>query len=108
MTHEEYVAKQRIKAVGIASNILDGKIGLIEGLRKLVPLQNEFGNPNEDEFLVFKAIESETDEFPISEARSSWSEAALKEKDAEIQEYEDQVRASVHDACRRFIQKYGG
>lgn len=108
MSHEEYVAKQRIKAVDIASKMLDGKLGLIEGVRQLVPLQNEIGNSNEEEFLVFKGVESETDELPIGEARNSWSEAALREKDAEIQEYEDQVRASVLDACRRFIQKYGG
>lgn len=108
MTHEEYVAKQRIKAVEVASKILDGKIGLIEGVRRLVSFQNEIGSANDEEFLVLKGIESETDDFPIGEARQNWSEAILKDKDAEIEEYEDQVRASVVDACRRFIQKHGG
>ncbi len=108
MTHEEYVARQRIKAVEIASKILDGQIGLIEGVRKLVSLQNEIGNSNDEEFLVFKGVESETDTFPIGDARKNWSEAVLEEKDAEAEEYEGQVREAVAKACRRFIQKYGG
>lgn len=108
MTHEDYMAKQRFKAVEVASKILDRKIGLIEGVRKLVSLQNEMGSANDEDFLVFKGIESETDELPIGEARRNWNEAALKDKDAEIEEYEDKVRTSVFDACRRFIQKHGG
>ena len=106
MTHEEYLADQRNRAVEVASRILEGSIGLTEGIRNLLLFQKEMGRAKDPEFLFFAGIASETDDFPVGDARKNWNEIALKQKDADLKEYEDRIRPTVLDACRRFVQKY--
>jgi hypothetical protein len=107
VTHEEYLADQRRRAVEVASQILAGSIGLTEGIRNLVFFQKEMGGAKDPEFLFFAGIVSETDDFAIGDARKNWNEIALKQKDADLKEYEDRIRPTVLDASRRFVQKYG-
>lgn len=61
-------------AIVIARRIVDGKINMLEGVRKLCDLHASLGFPQIDAFYVLKAIDSETDHFPLGSIRTKCSE----------------------------------
>ena len=88
----------------IARGILDGKLGIVAGARKmwrLAPLLRLDG----PDVLIFKGIDSETDHLPLGEVRSRWNKEALKRKDEELHRYETQMRARAFQACENLIRK---
>jgi hypothetical protein len=86
----------------IAESIVNGEIGIVEGVRILVQNQNALGLPEQD-VLTLIGIESETDDIPIGEIRLRWSDTALKEKDAEKDLYEEKVKDQVVTICKKMI-----
>jgi hypothetical protein len=94
-------------AVETASMILKGKIGVIEGSRIMGSLLRETGISEDDEdYLSFVAIDSETDALPVGEVRQHWSSDALKEKDILIEKAENFYRQIARDACENIIKRW--
>jgi hypothetical protein len=71
-------ANAEISAAVIATRMLAGEVGLVEGCRSLVKLRGALGQEHEVLFIPFIAVESETDHLPIGEAaRLAWNPQAL-------------------------------
>lgn len=87
MNHEEYIEKQRKRAVEVAGGMLAGSIPYLEGAIELCSLRFEIGiQENDADFLVFTAVASEIDHLPIGAARQYWSQDALNRYEPEIQQ----------------------
>jgi hypothetical protein len=61
---------------------------------------------DDEDFLVFTGIESETDTFPLGDVRSRWSAEALAHSDAGRQATEARWREDAERASRSLIKKY--
>lgn len=76
-------APQRV--VRLANAIIHGKLGVIEGSRRLCQIRAEHPSLRDDEgFGLFVAIESETDHLPAGEVRTLWAPDVLIVEDREI------------------------
>jgi hypothetical protein len=90
----------------VAEGMLSGKVGLVDGCRQLMKLSNRLDENSEGLFIPIVAVESETDDLPLGEARSVWSAEALARKDAEASTYLCQVREVVLEACEVLVKRY--
>ena len=97
MSHDDYVAFQRRRAAAIASEMLCGAMGMIEGSRSLLTLRPEVKVAEDDpDFRVFIAIVGE-------ERRAS----DLAERNAEeISAAEAHAREDGSEACRNLILRF--
>jgi hypothetical protein len=103
----EKIRELRAKAVATAEDIVAGKISIITGSHILSRLAYALDiSENDDDFLIFSAIASETDDLPIGPERKLWAHEALKEKDAEIRRCEDLFRLNATEACKSIIRKW--
>jgi hypothetical protein len=57
-------------------------------------------------FFSIRAIDSETDHFPIGAMRENCSENFLKKSDKEIAEYLDKVKPSIISSCKEIINYF--
>lgn len=94
------------EVVYLVNSFLEGKTGAIEISRKIIRLSYDLGIQDSDEISVFKALESQTDHFPIGALRNNYSDERLKEIDEETKDYEDYYKESVTDVCLKLIDKY--
>lgn len=90
--------------------MIDGSVGLVEGCRALVALlpslPPEIAASEPARWIA--AVESETDMFPVGQARSLWDPDALRRADDELAPYLEVVREPVIEAClelRRMIDR---
>jgi hypothetical protein len=91
----------------IAESILSGKTGIIEGARALTVISHKLDSVETDtDFLIFKAIASETDHLPVGKERELWANSALQEKDIEIKQAENYREENIFSACRVLIEKW--
>src|SRR5690242_15905708 len=92
--------------IHVSRSILDQSMGVIEGARLLAALRFRVRAENDDDFLVFTGIASQTDDFPIGEVRNHWNADALARYDIDRQRAETDFRESAETACRNLIRKY--
>ena len=89
--------------IKISNDILENKVGIIEGARKLSKFQFGYNLENNESLLFFVGINSETDNLPVGQEREKWKLSALSEKDKEIDkkdlgyEYGSQIGKYVRD-----------
>ena len=108
MTHEEFVHKQKVRAGEVAQGMLDGDIQYLEGALELCSLRHKIEVAEEDEdFIVFVAISSETDHLPIGQVRKYWSKAALERHQAEIQKSIDWAKKISLTQCKSLVKRFG-
>jgi hypothetical protein len=104
--NEEYMANKKAEVVHVSKDLIENKLGIIEGVRKLSKLHHIVSKDVFDpDFLIFTAIDSETDHLPIRAVRKHWSLSALEMKDKEISEAEHLYKEQVIKACRNLISK---
>ena len=96
------------KVAQIARDILDGRIGIIEGAREIRRFcGGHLGFDERDPDLnTFVAIASETDDLPIGDVRQHWAPAALAQKDAEITRCEAIYREAAFKAASHLIARF--
>jgi hypothetical protein len=99
-------AAAHVALIETATAMIEGKIDLIEGVRKLSNLRHYVSNPNSEVFLPIRGVESETDHFPVGERRNSYSQSYLNKVDAELDEYLRRSKSSILDACRQIVQTF--
>ena len=92
--------------VQVSRSILNQTMGVTDGARRLAALRFRVRAESDSDFLVFAGIDSETDNFPLGDIRSRWSQDALARSDGERKRIEAHWRQSVEMACRSLIHKY--
>lgn len=98
--------KARKELVELAHGMLSGSINSpIEACRRLVRLRVEAGAPTSSAFNAVIGVESETDDYPIGEHRSGYSEEMLKRLDSEVATYMNEVRPALLEASREIIRE---
>lgn len=100
------VESPEARIAGIARGMCSGEVGLVEGSRELVQLIGRLDERDDELFAPIVAVESETDDLPLGEARLHWSEEALRRKDAAVAAYLREVRAEILEACEALVRRY--
>lgn len=97
------VSKLRQELVELANSMLRGDINLIEGIRHIGALRFAIEDPENEVFLPVRAIESETDAFPLGAMRLNCSAEYLKRADSEMESYLADARDGILQACREIV-----
>jgi hypothetical protein len=107
MDEQEY-RKYHERVLATCRDLLESRIGIIEASRELSRLRFAMGAEDDPDFIVFVAIDSETDHSPVGSVRRDWAPDALEAKDREIREYEEASRDDAYRAARNLLKKYSG
>lgn len=86
--------------------MLAGDVNLIEGVRKMCSLRFATGDPENDVFMPLRAIDSETDHYPLGEMRVRCADDYLRRMDAEMENYLEEAKQDILNACRDIIRVY--
>ena len=107
MSHEEYLAMNRKRAVEIARGMINGSVNYLEGAIELSSLRFEVGLPEGDQdFLAFTGVSSETDHLPIGAPRQYWSQEALDRLEPEIQKSIKWAKEVSLSECKSIIARF--
>ena len=107
-THEEYARSVRRQVISTAQAMLEGQLSFLIGSRRLAALRHETdAAADEADFLVFVAIDSNTDALPLGSVREHWDQGALARLEPEIEEAEHWALTVGADACRSLIARFG-
>ena len=90
----------------VARGVLDGTVGIVEAARVLAGISFALGVEDEEPFLSFRGIDSETDHYPLGDVRARWNPNALAREDETRERYEAKIREGVEEHCRVLIAKY--
>jgi hypothetical protein len=106
LRREQLVAKAS-EPRRLASDIISGSLGFIDGSRRLLDLQCEIGVGLADaDFGPLERAVSATLHLPIGTVRQYWATDALREKDVEIREAEERWGESVRQTCRALLNRF--
>lgn len=100
------ISNKRTELVTIARAMLDGRLHLIEGTRRICALRHVVGQPENDVFAPFRAIESETDHFPCGEMRIHCAADYLQQMDTDMNRYLEEARQEILAACEEIIRVF--
>jgi hypothetical protein len=107
ITHESYVASVRERVVETARSMLNGDLNFLEGARTLVDLRHEAAVRDDDsDFMVFVAIDSETDNLPIGAIRQHWPQEVLEKLEPEYRKAEGWAKEFGTLACESLIRRF--
>lgn len=106
MDRSDEVAARRQELVELANSMLAGEINLIEGVRRICALRFAVQDPENEAFLPIRAIESETDNFPLGAMRASCSPDYLQRADRDMQKYLADAQDDILQACREIVRKF--
>jgi hypothetical protein len=88
--------------------MLDGQLSFLIGSRRLAALRFETDTAADDaDFMVFVAIDSETDTLPLGAVREHWDQDALARLEPAVEEAEQWASNAGTDACRSLIARFG-
>lgn len=97
------------EVVRTANAIAAREISFIEGIRNLRSLAHSASHIDHDpDFMLFAAIDSQSDHIPSAAARSMCSDSWLAECDQEAKRLEDFYETEVKAACNRLIERFSG
>lgn len=102
----ELLKSKKAELIAVANTMLDGKMNLIEGVRKICSIRFAVGDPDNDVFMPMRAIDSETDHFPLGEMRSRCASDYLQRVDAEMERYLLDAKQDILDACKEIIRVF--
>ncbi len=94
------------EAVRTAHEMINGNMQLITGCRIIRNLIWKTDLSEDDIFLPFIAIDSETDHFPIGKVRELCDLDYLKRIDVEINDYLEHEREYILTSCNELIEKF--
>lgn len=96
----------RLELLEVANSMLGGKIHLIEGCRKICSLRHKVGDADNQIFIPIRGVESETDHYPLGDARKICDQDYLKKIDAEMEQYIAEVKNTILQSCKEIIKVY--
>jgi hypothetical protein len=79
---------------------------LIEGCRTICRIRHRLDDPENAVFLPIRGVDSETDHFPIGEARSKCAPDYLRRMDTEMERYLTAAREDILKGCREIIELF--
>ncbi|HUQ85076.1 MAG TPA: hypothetical protein VM077_02025 [Candidatus Limnocylindrales bacterium] len=95
------------KIIEIAKNMIDGKINLAAGSRKIETYRYQTDYSDDELFDIFMLVADDTDHIPLDEeVREKWNKDALKKLDSELEEYIKVMKPDMLDACEAIVEKY--
>ena len=97
---------KRKELLELANAMLAGEVNLIEGVRKICSLRFAIGDSENEVFFPMRAIDSETDHYPLGEMRTKCNIDYLKQMDAEMACYLSNASQDILDACKNIIRTY--
>ena len=104
---KKFIPDAELEVARLATAILKGELGIVEGVRGLVRLQSQVTKADFDPaFLSLIGIDSETDVFPIGIVRQHWAPEALVDYDRERQLMEAHYRDDAFEACRQLLKRF--
>ena len=106
MSLSETVANNRSELVATASAMLENRLNLIEGARKICVLRHLVGDPENEVFMPIRAIESETDYFPLGKVRDQCAADYLERMDVKMNQYLARARPDILLACREIVAAF--
>ncbi len=101
---ESIYESNRSKIVEVANAMLDGRMNLIEGVRSICALRHAIDLADNEVFMPIRAIESETDHFPLGEMRAHCSTDYLQRMDEEMRQYLDDASHDILAACSKIVR----
>jgi hypothetical protein len=104
--NEEFWRKHCRKIRARALDLLEGRLGVIEAARVMLPLAYWTKVQNEPEFLLFRAIASETNDLPVGAVRAHWAADALECEDVRIDAAEKLWRERAFSAAETLVERY--
>lgn len=84
-----------------------GEMDPLTAARRITKLRFETANPDDDVFMPFRAVASDTDRFPVGEARRSCAPDYLQRVDAELAAYLKEATPDLLKACDELIARFG-
>lgn len=106
MKHTENLGSKQHELVAVAKAMLAGEIDLLEGARRICALRFAVEDPENEVFLTLRAIDSETDHFPLGAMRATCSPEYLKRADGEVHAYLGSAREDILQACRGIVEAF--
>ncbi len=105
--NEEYMSAKRREVVEKATDLMKGSIDFLTGVRDLKSLKYEVSDADFDpDFMLFVAIDSETDHIPVGKLRDSCSLSWLETCDREMEKVKDTYQNEVIEACKTLIGRF--
>jgi len=91
-----------------AESLLYRTASFLPAVRRLAAIRFQLREFESDsDYLLFTAIESESDHIPTEAARQHCASSWLKECDAEVAQMEVFYAEQVSTACRNIIERFG-
>lgn len=106
MSEDPKITRGKAQIVAVAQMMLDGRIHLLEGVRKLTSLRFDVEDHENPVFLIFRGVDSETDHLPLGAVRAHWAKDALEIKDKEINAYLKDTEGQIRTACKELLDIY--
>jgi hypothetical protein len=97
---------KRRELVNTAQLMLTGEMNLLEGTRCICELRFSVGDPENEVFLPIRAVDSETDHFPLGAIRASCSPEYLMRADDEMQTYLNDMSKDILQACSKMVEAF--
>lgn len=92
--------------VSIAREMLEGDFDLLIGCRAIAGLYSNASEPEDDIFMLFRAVASEIDKWPIGVARDLCDPEYLKRVDKDVSAYLSDTTECIRQACEKVIEYY--
>ena len=105
-SHDTIATERRAELVAVAQAMLDGRLHLIEGARKICALRFAVGEPDNEVFMPIRSTESETDHFPLGEMRSRCAIEYLERTDREMDRYLAKAKLDILAACEGIVRTF--
>ena len=92
--------------VAVAQAMIAGQLDLIDGVRQITEMRHGLDDPNAEVLIPIRAVDSETDHFPIGPVRAHYAPRQLESIDAEMQRYLADAKNDILAACADIVRVY--
>ena|ERR1700685_969529 len=92
--------------VGLARAIVAGTLNPVVGCRKIVRLRTQVFPQDLPAFDTVRAVESETDDYPVGDIRDRYDSGLLARLDESVGAYLRTVRPALLQACEEIIHQF--
>ena len=96
----------RRELVKTATRVIAGQVDLVSGCRELSKLLRSVCPVNSSMFNAIISFESETDDYPLGEVRSTYERTYIENLDKELLNYSNRMRSNILNDCQRIVAEY--
>jgi len=106
MNRADFVKRKRQELVGVARAMLDGRMDLIEGCRRILALRFQVNGSDDEAFVPFQGFDSQTDHLPKGDARNRFAPELLERFDAEEEEFLEAAKTEILRSCQDIVGRF--